>query len=52
MGKKTNTRKTKNVFQVPTARSIKLKAKAEKMVKNLKKVSLQSNNIEILICEF
>lgn len=33
--------KTKNVFQVSTARSIKLKSKAEKMVKNLKKLDLK-----------
>lgn len=35
--------KTKNVFKVPTTRSIKLKSKAEKMMKNLKKLDLKSN---------
>lgn len=39
MGKNKRIRKDKNVFKVATARSIKLKAKAQKMATNLKKVS-------------
>lgn len=39
MGKNKGNQKTKNVFKVATVRSIKLKAKAQKVVTNLKKVS-------------
>lgn len=40
MGKNKGARnKSKNVFKVATVRSIKLKAKAQKVVTNLKKVS-------------
>lgn len=39
MGKNKGSYKNKNVFKVATARSIKLKAKAQKVVTKLKKVS-------------
>lgn len=39
MAKNKGTHKNKNVFKVATVRSIKLKAKAQKVAINLKKVS-------------
>lgn len=44
MGKKKEIRKNKNVFKVATARSIKLKAKAQKII-NPKKIDSKGNKI-------
>ncbi|EFN88087.1 tRNA (guanine-N(1)-)-methyltransferase [Harpegnathos saltator] len=45
MGKKKSNQKNKNVFKVATVRSIKLKAKAQKVVTNLKKLDAKGNKI-------
>ncbi|XP_014468595.1 PREDICTED: uncharacterized protein LOC106741295 [Dinoponera quadriceps] len=43
MGKNKGNRKNKNVFKVATVRSIKLKAKAQKVVSNLKKLDVKGS---------
>lgn len=45
MGKNKGTHKNKNVFKVATVRSIRLKAKAQKVVTNLKKLDQKGNKI-------
>lgn len=45
MGKNKKIHKNKNVFKVATVRSIKLKAKAQKVITNLKKFDPKGNKI-------